>query len=171
VITLAVIGEHAPIDHREAVRTLMAEYAALPHTVGRWPTMQEDLAMIPRPFVSPSGILLMASADDVPLGCGALRTFETDVGEIKRLYVRPAARGRGVGAALLTALLAQAEAFGFARVRLDTAPELTAALALYRRFGFTAIPHYCAGLLPDALCFERRVGQPGIAGAGPSDRL
>jgi len=157
MITLTVIDANAPRDQREAIRELMTEYAALPHTVGRWLTMQADLAMLPHPFVPPSGVLLLALADEVPVGCGVLLTLESGVGEIKRMYVRSAARGHGVGAALLTALLAQAKAFGFARVRLDTAPELTAALALYQRFGFMPIPHYREGLLPDALCFERAV--------------
>ncbi len=160
MITIADVGLRP--DHAEvgAVRTLMAEYAALPHTVGRWLTMQHDLARLPEPFVHPAGALLLATDGSRPLGCGALCTLEPGIAEIKRLYVRPEARGRGVGAALLTALLSQAASLGFARVRLDTAPELTEALALYRRFGFTPIPRYRPEQLPDALCFERPAGAP-----------
>jgi GNAT superfamily N-acetyltransferase/2'-5' RNA ligase len=157
MIRFVAVGTDAPAGQLHDVRMLMSEYAALPHTNGRWPTMREDLAMLPQPFVKPEGVLLLALADGIPVGCGALRVFEPGVGEIKRMYVRPTARGRGVGSQLLTALLAQAAAMGFGRVRLDTAPELTEALALYRRFGFTAIPPYRAGLLADALCFERPV--------------
>lgn len=147
----------------------MAEYAVLPHTAGRWPTMPEDLAMLPRPFVAPAGLLWLASSGDAALGCGALLQLEAGVGELKRMYVRPTARGRGVGAALLGELLARARSLGFGRLRLDTAPELLEAQSLYRRFGFAPIPQYRSGLLPDALCFEldltRRV-YDGAAGDG-----
>lgn len=152
------VGVDAPGAHLAAVRTLMGEYAALPHTTGRWLTMAEDLAGLPMPFVAPGGALLLAVAGDEALGCGGLVTLEPGIGEIKRMYVRPTARGRGVGAALLQALLSQGRAMGLARVRLDTAPELLEAQALYRRFGFVPIPPYRPGLLEDALCFERVVG-------------
>lgn len=160
MITIVPVRGEASTDHLEAVRTLMTEYAALPHTTGRWLTMDADLAALPHPFLPPHGALLLAVADEVPLGCGGLVTLEPGVGEIKRMYVCPAARGRGVGATLLHALLAQAAAMTLERVRLDTAPELLEAQALYRRFGFEPIPPYRAGLLSDALCFERQVVVP-----------
>ncbi|MGE3956919.1 MAG: GNAT family N-acetyltransferase [Vicinamibacterales bacterium] len=162
--TIAVVGADAPAAHLEAARTLMTEYAALPHTAGRWPTMQADLAALPQPFVAPAGVLLVAWAGALPLACGGLLEREPGIAEVKRMYVRAAARRRGVGEALLRALLEHAGRIGATRVRLDTAPELLAAQALYRRFGFTPIPHYRDGLLPDALCFERPVD------AVPADR-
>lgn len=152
-----IVDHDSPPTRVVIARTLMGEYAALPHTAGRWTTMDADVAALPHPFVAPAGVLLIASADDEALGCGALIALEPGVGELKRMYVRPDARGRGVGEALLRALLMHAGRLGFDRVRLDTAPELLAAQSLYRRYGFTAIPHYRTGLLPDALCFERPV--------------
>ena len=169
-LTIEVVDASAPTGRWEVARTLMREYAALPHTTGRWPTMHADIAALPRPFVAPAGVLLVASAGDEPLGCGALLALAPDIGEVKRMYVRPAARGRGVGEALLRALLAHADSLGFTRVRLDTAPELLAAQALYRRFGFTEIPPYRSGLLPDALCFERPVGLPNADAASVARR-
>lgn len=157
MITIEIVAANAPAERVQTLRALMAEYAALPHTVGRWPTMASDVAMLPIPFVAPLGVMLVAMSGDDVLGCGGLIALEEGVGEIKRMYVRPAARGRGIGAALLTGLLAHATEMGFARVRLDTAPELQAAQALYRSFGFSLIPSYREGLLPDALCFERSV--------------
>lgn len=135
----------------------MQEYAALPHTAGRWTTVDADLAALPAPFVAPLGTLLVAMRDGDAVGCGALRTIAPGVGEVKRMYVQPSARGQGVGEALLRALIAAAAAMGLERLRLDTAPELRAAQALYRRFGFTPIPRYRDDLLDDALCFERMV--------------
>jgi len=160
MITIVAVGAEASPARVEAVRTLMTEYAALPHTTGRWLTMHADLAALPHPFVLPHGAVLLADAGDEWLGCGGLVTLEPGVGEIKRMYVRPTARGRGVGAALLHALLSQAATMALEQVRLDTAPELLEAQALYRRFGFVPIPPYRAGLLPDALCFERQVAAP-----------
>lgn len=157
MIRVVAVGGAASTDQVDAVRTLMTEYAALPHTTGRWLTMHADLAALPHPFVPPHGAMLLAVAGEEPLGCGGILTLEPGVGEIKRMYVRPAARGRGLGAALLRALLSQAAAMTLGRVRLDTAPELLEAQALYRRFGFLPIPPYRAGLLSDALCFERQV--------------
>jgi putative acetyltransferase len=157
VITVSTVRVESSAAEHEAVHALMSEYAALPHTAGRWLTKEADLAALPHPFVSPDGALLLASMDGRSAGCGALRLLESGVGEIRRMYVSPVARGKGVGAALLAALLQEAAVLGSERVRLDTAPELTEARALYGRFGFTSIPPYREGLLPDALCLERAV--------------
>lgn len=144
----------------------MSEYAALPHTTGRWLTAAADIAALPAPYVLPAGVLLIALSDehlsspaiDTALGCGALIAQEPPrVAEIKRVYVRPHARRRGVGEAITRELICWADTLGFEHVRLDTAPELLAARALYAQLGFYPISHYRAGLLPDALCFERAV--------------
>lgn len=138
-------------------RRLMTEYAALPHTAGRWTTMAADIAALPAPFVAPQGVLLVAYADAVPVASGAVRLLDAHTAEVKRMYVRPAARGRGTGEALLRMLLTEAQRLGAARVRLDTAPELSVAIALYTKLGFTRIERYLPEQLPDAVCFERPV--------------
>ncbi|HKO14828.1 MAG TPA: GNAT family N-acetyltransferase [Gemmatimonadaceae bacterium] len=147
-------------------RTLVAEYAALPHTVGRWPTAAADIAALPGPYVPPNGVLLVAleagqvgePTPEIALGCGALGALSTPrVAELKRIYVRPHARGRGLGKAITLALIEWADALGFDRVRLDTAPELMVARALYTQLGFIPIPPYREGLLADAVCMERAV--------------
>lgn len=159
-------------------RTLMAEYAALPHTTGRWTTAAADIAALPAPYVSPWGVLLVAMrtgsdarGDDASaFGCGGLVSLETPGdAEIKRVYVRPSARGRGVGEAITRELMRFAEILGFRRVRLDTAPELQVAIRLYERLGFTHIPPYKSGLLSDAVCMERSLpfrveGTPSVGG-------
>ena len=155
-VTIHIVGLAAHAE-TERVCTLMREYAALPHVAGRWLTVEQDLAALPHPFVAPSGALLLATDGVQPLGCGGLVALSPGVGEIKRVYVRPVARGRGVGEALTVTLLAEAKRLGFHRVRLDTAPELVAAQALYSRLGFVRIPPYRDGLLTDAVCFERPV--------------
>jgi len=97
------------------------------------------------------GCFLVARWHGRPVGCGALRRL-TDaslerelgprVGELKRMYVAPDARGRGIGRALLARLEDEARALGLTRVVLETGTRQTQALALYRRAGFTDIPPY-----------------------------
>ena len=159
-----LVAESPPL--LDIARVLMSEYAAMPHTTGRWLNPDADIAALPAPYLPPAGVLLIALADedlnspsiDAALGCGALISQEPPaVAQIRRVYVRPHARRRGVGEAITRELISWAATLGFERVRLDTAPELLAARALYERLGFYPIPHYRTGLLPDSLCFERNV--------------
>lgn len=146
-------------------RELMAEYAAMPHIVGRWSNPAHDLAQLPFPFVAPRGHLLVAMDGEAPVGCGALRTMaEPGMAEIKRVYVRSNARGKGVGELLMRALLAQAVELDCRTVRLDTAPELAAARALYLRLGFTPIPAYGDARFQDSICFEWRAAAENTPG-------
>jgi ribosomal protein S18 acetylase RimI-like enzyme len=77
---------------------------------------------------------------------------------MKRLYVRDAARGQGLGQALIAAIIAAAEARGYGEMRLDSLPSMTAAVALYRRFGFAEIPAYCFNPVAGTLYLARRLG-------------
>jgi putative acetyltransferase len=158
MITLHRVSESAEPEMLTMARVLMAEYAAMPHTALRWPRATADIAALPYPFQPPHGVLLVATDGAVPVGCGALASFDAlAIAEIKRVYVRPAARGRRIGDTIMHALLAEAATLGYSRVRLDTAPELFAAQALYLRLGFTQIPQYRAGMLPGDPCFEFRL--------------
>jgi ribosomal protein S18 acetylase RimI-like enzyme len=120
----------------------------------------EELATLPGKYAPPAGeLLLTLGPDRAALGCVALRPLdEPGMCEMKRLYVRDAARGLGVGRALVAAIIAAAEARGYAEMRLDSLPSMTAALALYRRFGFAEIPAYCFNPVPGTLYLARRLG-------------
>lgn len=93
-------------------------------------------------FMAPGGVFLVARIDDKPVGCGAVRKLDPTTGEIKRMWVDPAARRLGVGRGLLGALEDAATAFGYASVRLDTSAHLPEALALYRSLGYHEIEAY-----------------------------
>jgi putative acetyltransferase len=112
--------------------------------------------------VSPGrGAFLVAYQDEQPVGCGAIRRLapEVDVAEVKRVYVRPPARGRGVGAAILTALEAEARALGASRLVLEMGERQPEALALYRRAGFAPIPLFGEYLgSPLSLCLGKPLG-------------
>jgi len=88
------------------------------------------------------GAFLIASSSGRPVGCGAVRRLEAETGEIKRMYVSPDARGRGVGRAVLTALEAEARALGITRLVLETGRRQIEAVALYERAGFSQIPAF-----------------------------
>ena len=127
-----------------AIRTLLEEYAAW-LTEGGAEDQPEpgEIAALPGPYAPPRGTLLLAELDGRAVGCIAMRALDDDeTCEMKRLFVRPGARGAGVGVALVEALLADARAAGYRRMRLDTHPWMHAAIALYRAFGFREIPAY-----------------------------
>jgi ribosomal protein S18 acetylase RimI-like enzyme len=92
-------------------------------------------------------------ADDA-IGCVALKHSSDSAAELKRLYVRPEARGRGIGRMLVEAVLAEAVELGYRRIRLDTVPEMSEAISLYRAFGFRPIPAYRSAPQENALYFE-----------------
>jgi ribosomal protein S18 acetylase RimI-like enzyme len=96
----------------------------------------------PADLIAPGGLLLIARVDGAPAGLGGLRHLETDVAEIKSMYVDPRFRGRGLGRRILVELERLASAHGCVRVRLDSSDYLTAALALYRAAGYREVPDY-----------------------------
>jgi GNAT superfamily N-acetyltransferase len=81
--------------------------------------------------------LCVAEIAGEPVGIGGLRPLAGDEAEIKRMYVRPSARGQGVGRAILQRLIDDARALRYTTIRLDSAPFMHEAHALYRSFGFT----------------------------------
>ena len=91
-------------------------------------------------------------------GCVGVRPFDGETAEIKRLYVRPQARGTGLGRRLAQKAIAAARERGYRRIVLDTIPgKMDAAIALYRSLGFREIPPYAKDPTPGALCMELRL--------------
>jgi GNAT superfamily N-acetyltransferase len=95
-------------------------------------------AELPR-LLGPRGRLLVARLGDNPVGVGTLKPVDEAIAEIKRMYVRPAAQGLGVGRAILARLLQDARAEGYATARLETLRFMTVAQAMYRAFGFVEV--------------------------------
>jgi putative acetyltransferase len=117
-----------------------------------------DLEPGEKPSAGDVTVFLVAREDGEALGCGALRSLGEPVVEIKRMYVRRHARGRGVGAAILGALEQEARERGFKVVRLETGPLQPEAIGLYADTGYREIPCFAAYAgAPASRCFERRI--------------
>jgi GNAT superfamily N-acetyltransferase len=105
----------------------------------------------------PNGVLLLARVGEEPVGLAGVRHLDTEVAEVKSMYVVPDHRGHGLGRTLLQAVEEIAAARGCARARLDTNEYLTDALSLYRAAGYREVPDYNGNAKAD-LWFERGLG-------------
>lgn len=138
-------------------RELFAEYSESVGVGFCFQGFAQELAQLPGEYARPWGRLFLAfdDKDDKRVaGCGALRRIHADTCEMKRFYVRPAFRGKGLGRELIHALIGAAREIGYARMRLDTLPSMTTASALYRAIGFREIPPYWANPVPGVVFFE-----------------
>ena len=138
-------------------RTLFGEYAALVAEALCFQNFDAELAALPGEYAPPGGVLLIARDADAPAGCVALRGLDAGTGEMKRMYVREAYRGGGLGRRLAVAIIEEARKRGNVRVLLDTLPKLAPAIALYRDLGFRETAPYLASPTPGAVCFELRI--------------
>lgn len=103
----------------------------------------KELAELPGDYAPPQGRLLLATLSGEVAGCIALHKIDGDACEMKRLYVRPQFRGKGLGKALAARIIHEARAIGYMKLRLDTVePVMRAAVAIYRQLGFREIAPY-----------------------------
>jgi ribosomal protein S18 acetylase RimI-like enzyme len=105
-------------------------------------TPDRTSTVTPEEMVPPHGVFVLVEADGRTVAGGGLRRLEDGVGEIKRMYVLPEARGYGHGRRVLEALEDAAADLGYRRLRLDTALSMTTAMAMYRRAGYRDISDY-----------------------------
>jgi GNAT superfamily N-acetyltransferase len=136
-------------------RTLFQEYGASLGFSLCFQNFDKELAGLPGDYAPPKGRLLIAYSDGEPAGCVALHQFEPGISEMKRLYVRPAFRGKRVGLAMANAIIAAARDIGYKRMRLDTVPSVMAdAVKMYGRLGFKEIAPYRVNPQPGTLYME-----------------
>jgi len=135
----------------EAVRQLFEEYW---NSFGFTPCFQnfgEEVAQLPGAYAPPDGRLALAMVEDTPAGCIALRRFDEQRAEAKRLYVRPAFRRLGIGRSLMDWVIAEARRAGYRELVGDTMPVMTTALEMYDRMGFERIEAYAESPTPGAV--------------------
>jgi ribosomal protein S18 acetylase RimI-like enzyme len=131
-------------------RRLFQEYAGQLGVDLCFQDFASELAALSERYAPPGGCLLLTE----PVGCGALRRLCEEVCEMKRLYVRPDARGVSLGRRLAASLILRARELGYGRMRLDTLAHMSAARHLYWSLGFHEIDAYYDSPLPDALYME-----------------
>jgi carbonic anhydrase len=146
-----------PRDIADA-RMLFKEYAQWLGVDLCFQGFADELAQLPGDYAAPKGRLFIArdAATGEAAGCVALRPLEGETCEMKRLYVRPAFRGTGLGATLAALVIGSAREAGYRRLVLDTLGHMQSAIGLYRKLGFTEIPPYYNNPIPGALYFELR---------------
>ncbi len=140
--TMHLIQAQSP-DEIKSARALFEEYAAWLGFSLCFQNFDKELAELPGGYAPPSGRLILAVDGNDVMGCVALRKIGDGVGEMKRLFVRPEFRARGLGRILTEKLIGEAKDIGYARLRLDTLPgKMDQAIAMYRSFGFKEIAPY-----------------------------
>jgi GNAT superfamily N-acetyltransferase len=136
-IAFAVEASDTPVS-LELQRAYFADIAA------RYPGWSPDLipSADPAEVAAPVGAWIVVYLDGRPVGCGGLKRLDDRSGELKRIYLSAAARGRGLGARLLQELEDSARALGYERTRLDTGDRQPEALGLFRAAGYEQIADY-----------------------------
>lgn len=109
--------------------------------------IEDDMRTLDK-FAPPHGRLMLAQEGDEAVGVACLKPLRDDIGEVKRMFVRPTFQRRGIGRALLTRVIDEARQIGYASVRLDSARFMTSAHSLYRSVGFRDIEPYPESEVP-----------------------
>lgn len=149
------IAQAETAEQIAAVRELFEEYAAWLRVDLCFQGFMAELAGLPGAYAPPRGRLLLATVANAAVGCVALRPIDAAVCELKRLYVRPAYQGRGLGRALLKRVISDARSIGYTSIRLDTLPPMQRAIQLYESLGFARRSAYYETPLPDTVFLER----------------
>jgi GNAT superfamily N-acetyltransferase len=139
--TVRLLRATTPYEWNEA-RRLVREYADSLDVDLSFQNFAEELEHFPTEYAPPAGAFILAEEDGHYVACIAVRRFSDDVGEIKRLYVAPAARGRGLGRVLVERIVAEARKLGYMSLLLDTLPSMKEAQSLYLSLGFKATTAY-----------------------------
>lgn len=129
-------------EHILIIKKLFNEYASGLDFDLDFQDFDKELAELPGEYAPPEGRLLLALSEKEAVGCVALRKFAPCICEMKRLYIRPHFRGKGIGRELVKIIILEGKKIGYKKMLLDTVPSMKEAIALYRSIGFHEIPPY-----------------------------
>jgi putative acetyltransferase len=146
-------------DDRATVEALFREYIASLTEDISFQNPDDELAALPGKYARPGGVVLIAWNGKEPAGAIAYRMLEPGIAEMKRLYVRPAHRGSGLGRELANELIEDARARGYRTIMLDTLQSMSAARALYRDLGFAPVEPYYDNPLPGVMYMALELGE------------
>ena len=144
-------------EELNGVRNLLEEYGELRQHDAALGDYKKELAELPGKYSPPEGILLLASWEGAAAGCVAYRKIGEGICEMKRMYVSPRFRQKGIGAALIKHLLEAARNEAYLLMRLDTHPWMESAQKLYQSFGFQEVEAYHYNPTPGIRFFELRL--------------
>jgi putative acetyltransferase len=151
---LSVFPAESPAQTAQA-RELFLEYAQSLGFSLCFQNFDKELAGLPGDYAPPQGRLLLAECEGQLAACVALHGLEPGICEMKRLYLRPQFRGKGLGRALADRIIAEARQIGYQRMRLDTVePVMKDAVAMYRKLGFKEIAPYRPNPIAGAMYME-----------------
>jgi ribosomal protein S18 acetylase RimI-like enzyme len=142
-------------EQLDAIRRLLLEYWENRKLETYVFNFDQELAGLPGNYAPPDGRLFLAQWENQPAGCVALRKLEPDICEMKRLYLSPKFRGKGIGRILAEFIIQEARTMGYQKMRLDTIQSnMQEAIALYRQLGFKEIAPYRLNPLPGVVFME-----------------
>ena len=150
---IRIVRAQSP-DQIDEVRRLFREYERFLGVDLCFQSFEEELAGLPGQYGPPDGVLLMVMDSRQSAGCVALRKVEDGICEMKRLYLRPKYRGRGLGRRLAERIVSEAAALGYKVMRLDTLDKLKEAMGLYEVMGFRRREPYYGNPLPGVVYWE-----------------
>lgn len=142
VLDKITVSDAVSAVEMDDIRALFLEYADSLEISLCFQNFEAELAGLPGKYAPPSGRLLLAREGKQSVGCAGFRWLEAGICEMKRLYVRPQLRGRGIGQQLAGMLIDAARNAGYARMRLDTLNTMESAIDLYTSLGFRRIEAY-----------------------------
>lgn len=151
---MKIISAQSENDYAAAA-ILFREYAAWLNIDLCFQNFDEELLNLSEMYASPEGVILLSKEQEGFTGCVAVRKKETDVAELKRMYIKPQFRNKGLGNDLLQHALKAATAMGYKKIRLDTLSHMTDAINLYTKAGFYSIEPYYFNPEKNALFFEK----------------
>lgn len=155
-MTVRLLAPSTAAEWCEA-RRLVEEYASSLDLDLSFQNFAHELEHFENEYSAPYGAFLLAQNNGALVGCVGLRKLSDGVGEIKRLYVRPTARGLGLGLALVRGIVDEAKLINYARLVLDTLPSMLEAQSLYQAVGFRSIAPYRYNPIPGTVFLELRL--------------